>query len=262
VVLLGSAATYLAAAFEFAATVGRPLPLGRTTLVQLASSFTGRLAPVGLGRMALAERYLEHAGVTRPEAVSALAAQSVNGLVVHFGATVAFALAVGRLDVIDVGLPPNLVWYAMVAAAVAAVVIIARRGVSPARVMRPVRAALVAFVAMGRRPRRIAQLIVGGASVTLLYTLAFWAAQIAFDGRMAFFEVGLVYLVGGAVANLVPTPAGVGPFEAAAIAGLVAIGTPSGPAVAGVLAFRLATFWLPIAPGGWALAHLRRIGAV
>jgi glycosyltransferase 2 family protein len=54
----------------------------------------------------------------------------------------------------------------------------------------------------------------------------------------------------------------VGPFEAAAIAGLVAIGTPSGPAVAGVLAFRLATFWLPIAPGSWAFAHLRRVGAV
>jgi undecaprenyl-diphosphatase len=262
VLLVASAATYLAAAVEFAGTVRDPLPLGRTTLVQLASSFTGRLAPAGLGRMALAERYLEHAGVSRPEAISALAAQSANGLVVHLGATLVFALAVGRLDVVHIGFPPNLVWYAAVAAAVAAIVIAARRGVSPARMMRPVGAALAAFFAVWRHPTRIAQLVIGGATVTLLYTLAFWAALTAFDAHMGFFEVGLVYLVGGAVANLVPTPGGVGPFEAAAIAGLVAIGTPSGPAVAGVLAFRLATFWLPIPPGGWAFAHLRRVRAV
>jgi undecaprenyl-diphosphatase len=262
VVLVASAATYIAAAVEFSGTVRRSLPLGRTSLVQLASSFTSRLAPAGLGRMALAERYLEHAGVRRPEAISALAAQSVNGLVVHLGVTVLFALAVGRLDVVHIGVPAHLVWYVAVAGAVAAVVVVARRGVSPARMMRPVRAALAAFLGVWRRPTRVAQLVLGGVTVTLLYTVAFWAAVTAFDAHMGFLEVGLAYLVGGAVANLVPTPGGVGPFEAAAIAGLVAIGTPSGPAVAGVLAFRLATFWLPIPPGSWAFAHLRRTGAV
>jgi len=252
----------VAAAIEFSGTVGPALPLGRTTLIQLASSFTGRLAPAGLGRMALAERYLEHSGVTRPEAISALAAQSVNGLIVHLGATAVFALAVGRLEVLQIGMPPNLVWYTAVAAVVAGVVIVARRGVSPTRVLRPVRVALVAFFGLWRSPRRIVQLLVGGISVTVLYALAFWAALSAFNAQMGFWEVGLAYLVGGAVATVVPVPGGVGPFEAAAIAGLVAIGTPPGPAVAGVLTFRLATFWAPIAPGGWALAHLHRIGAV
>jgi undecaprenyl-diphosphatase len=262
VLLFASAATYVASAVEFAGTVQQPLPLGRTTLVQLASSFTSRLAPAGLGRIALAERYLERSGLTRPAAISALAAQSVNGLVVHLGVTVVFALAIGRLDAIHIGLPPNLVWYAAVAAAVAAIVIAARRGVSPARLVRPVRAAVGAFLSLWRHPARVTQLVLGGVVVTLLYTMAFGAALVAFDAHVSFLEVGLVYLVGGAVANLVPTPGGVGPFEAATIAGLIAIGTPSGPAVAGVLTFRLATFWLPIAPGGWAFAHLRRIGAV
>ena len=262
VLVLCSAATYVAAAVEFTGSVGPPLPLGRTTLVQLASSFTGRLAPAGLGRMALAERYLEHEGVTRPEAISALAAQSANGLVVHLGATVLFALVVGRLDVVSFGLPPNLIWYIAVAAAAAGIAIAVRRGVTPTRMIRPLRAALASFVAVARRPARIARLLVGGIMVTLLYTVAFWAALEAFGAHMAFFEVGLVYLVGGAVANFVPAPGGVGPFEAASIAGLVALGTPSGPAVAAVLTFRLATFWAPLPVGGWAFSHLRRVGAV
>ena len=260
--LLCSAATYVAAAVEFNGAVGPSLPLGRTTLVQLASSFTGRLAPAGLGRMALAERYLEHSGVARTEAISALAAQSANGLVVHLGVTVLFALVVGRLDVISFGLPPNLIWYVAVAAMAAAIAIAVHRGVTPARMLRPVRSALAAFVAVWRRPARIAQMLGGGVAVTLLYTAAFWAALNAFDARMSFLEVGLVYLVGGAIANLVPAPSGVGPFEAATIAGLVAIGAPSGEAVAAVLTFRLATFWAPIPAGSWAFAHLRHVGAV
>ena len=46
--------------------------------------------------------------------------------------------------------------------------------------------------------------------------------------------------------------------EAALIAGLTGVGIASGPAVAGVLAFRLATFWLPIIPGYLAFHSLTR----
>jgi undecaprenyl-diphosphatase len=47
-------------------------------------------------------------------------------------------------------------------------------------------------------------------------------------------------------------------MEAALVAGLTAIGAAAGPAVAGVLAFRLLTFWLPILPGWLAFAWLQR----
>jgi glycosyltransferase 2 family protein len=40
------------------------------------------------------------------------------------------------------------------------------------------------------------------------------------------------------------------------------LGAPARPAIAGVLVFRLATFWLPIAPGWFAFRHLRRSGAI
>ena len=47
-------------------------------------------------------------------------------------------------------------------------------------------------------------------------------------------------------------------MEAALIAGLTGVGIASGPAVAGVLAFRLATFWLPIIPGYLAFRSLTK----
>ena len=47
-----------------------------------------------------------------------------------------------------------------------------------------------------------------------------------------------------------PTPGGIGGVEAVLAAGLTAIGIPAHEAIAAVLIFRAATFWLPI-PFGW-----------
>ena len=46
-------------------------------------------------------------------------------------------------------------------------------------------------------------------------------------------------------------------MEAALVAGLTAVGAPTGPAVAGVLAF-----WLPILPGWLAYRALRADGTI
>jgi undecaprenyl-diphosphatase len=46
-------------------------------------------------------------------------------------------------------------------------------------------------------------------------------------------------------------------MEAALVAGLTGLGAPPGPAIAGVLTYRLITFWMPILPG-WVM--FRRLG--
>jgi glycosyltransferase 2 family protein len=74
--------------------------------------------------------------------------------------------------------------------------------------------------------------------------------------------VAVAYLAGAAVASVSPTPGGLGALEAALVAGLTAVGGPAGPAVAGVLAFRLLTFWLPILPGWMAYRTLRANGTI
>jgi glycosyltransferase 2 family protein len=46
------------------------------------------------------------------------------------------------------------------------------------------------------------------------------------------------------------------------VAGLTALGAAAAPSVAGVLAFRLLTFWLPIAPGWITFRALRARGVI
>ena len=55
-----------------------------------------------------------------------------------------------------------------------------------------------------------------------------------------------------------PSPGGLGAIEAALIAGLTGVGMQAGPAVSAVLLYRLATYWLPVAPGWLAWRALLR----
>jgi uncharacterized protein (TIRG00374 family) len=70
--------------------------------------------------------------------------------------------------------------------------------------------------------------------------------------------VAVVYLAGSAIGNAAPTPGGLGAVEAALAAGLTAAGLAGDVAVSAVLLYRLATFWLPVAPGYMAFGWLQR----
>jgi undecaprenyl-diphosphatase len=109
-----------------------------------------------------------------------------------------------------------------------------------------------------RQPRQAVALFGGSIALTASYALALVASLDAFSAHVGVVQVIAVYLAGAAVASAGPTPGGLGAMEAALVAGLTAVGAEHGPAIAGVLTFRLATFWLPIAPGWLAYGSLRR----
>ncbi len=83
------------------------------------------------------------------------------------------------------------------------------------------------------------------------YVLALDASLRAFSASLAVPAVVVVYLAASTLGSAVPTPGGLGAVEAALVGGLTTTGIPVGPALAAVLLFRIATFWLP-APIGWA----------
>ena len=79
---------------------------------------------------------------------------------------------------------------------------------------------------------------------------------------MSFAQVGAVYLGSSVIAAAAPTPGGLGAMEAALVAGFTAVGMDPAIAVAAVLSYRLATFWLPILPGWLSFRHLDRRGLI
>jgi undecaprenyl-diphosphatase len=103
-------------------------------------------------------------------------------------------------------------------------------------------------------------LLGGSALVSLAYVGGLAASIQAFGGGTGIAEIGAVYMVASAIAAASPTPGGLGAIEAALVAGLTGVGLGAGQAVSAVLTYRLATYWLPVAPGWISLNLLQRRG--
>ena len=112
---------------------------------------------------------------------------------------------------------------------------------------------------MACHPEQATFLFAGQVGVTGAYVLALSFSLRAF-GANPLIHLAAAYLAGAAIGAASPTPGGVGAIEAALVGALIGFNFPSGSAVAGVLAFRLVTYWLPILPGTTAFRALRRIG--
>jgi len=85
-----------------------------------------------------------------------------------------------------------------------------------------------------------------------------WACFRAFGTPAPEVAVLVVAYFTGMLGNLIPLPGGVGGVEGGMAAALLGFGVAAGPAVLAVLTYRLVAFWLPIAPGAFAYARLRR----
>ena len=113
---------------------------------------------------------------------------------------------------------------------------------------------------IARQPSKMIELFGGCVTITMGYILALEVAVSAFGAGPAFTSIALVYLVGSMVSSVAPTPGGIGAVEATLIAGLTSAGMASTTAVAAVILFRLATFWIPLLPGWGAFVVLQRSG--
>lgn len=255
---LASALSYLGSAISLQGSIAPTLPFRELLRVQVASSFTGLLAPQGLGAAGLIIRYLTKQGITPAAAATAAGLNTLAGLLVHALGTVAAVSIVGIGSLADFRIPPRFE-LELVAVAIAIVIGVVvwspfgRRSIIPR-----LRDAGRGLRSTLRQPVRALQLFGGSALITLAYGYALAFSLNAFGRQLPIITVFAVYLVATAVASLAPTPGGLGAVEAALVAGLTTVGGAARVAVAAVLLFRLLTFWLPIAPGLVTFRHLTR----
>ena len=249
-----SGVTYVAAGVGLTGGVSRRLPLVPTVLAQLASSFVNRVTPANVGGMALNVRYLQKAGVPSAEAVTGIGLNVVAGGIVHIVLLFVFFAWAGRSGG-GFAMPSSSKLLVVIAVVLAllGIAMATRRGrrLVSAHVVPAVKQSLVSVAALSRSPRRLLALLGGSTAVTLAYIVALTCAANAFDAGVSLAEVGAVYLGASLLAAAAPTPGGLGAMEAALVAGFTAIGMDGAVAVATVLGYRLATYWLPILPG-WA----------
>ncbi len=266
VAIVLSGATYVASAIGNAGGVPEPVPLVPNVEAQVASSFVNRVAPANVAGMALNVRFLRKIGVEPAEAVTGVGLNSAVGAIVHVALLVMFFSWAGQDTSTTFKIPAGSKTLAVIAAvfAVAGVVAATRRGRRLIRVhvFGFIKASWASLRVLARSPAKIAALVGGSVGVTLAYIGSLAACVAAFHGDITIAEVGAVYLGAALIAAAAPTPGGLGALEAALVTGLTGIGMDSGVAVAAVLSYRLATYWLPILPGWLAFRDLERRGFV
>ena len=256
-----SGVTYVAAGVGLTGGVPQQIPLVPTILAQLASSFVNRVTPANVGGMALNVRYLQKVGVPSAQAVTGIGLNVLAGGVVHLVLLFVFFAWAGRSGS-GFAMPSSsriLVVIAVVLALLG-IAMATRRGrrLFSKHAVPAIRQSLTSIVSLSRSPRRLLALIGGSLAVTLAYIVALACAANAFDGGVSLAEVGAVYLGASLLAAAAPTPGGLGAMEAALVAGFTAIGMNGAIAVATVLSYRLATYWLPILPGWISLRYIER----
>ena len=261
-IILASAMTYIAASMSLAGAIPERLQVGPLVTASFGSSFASKLAPAGLGGMALNMRFLQKQGIDRAVAASGIGLNTIAGLVGHVTLVGIFILWAGRDAFGSFRLPDPK--YFLIGIAVVAVFALISLAVPATR--RMLRDKLVPIIARAfdgvtdvlRRPSKVVLLLGGSMLVTLAYLTTLYFSVEAFGGGLPFATVGAVFLVGSAVAQAAPTPGGLGAVEAALIAGLVAAGLDNTVAVPAVFLYRLFTFWAPILPGWLCFQWLER----
>jgi glycosyltransferase 2 family protein len=259
-----SAITYIGAAIALDGSLSERIPLGPNVGVQIATSFVGVAAPGG--GLALTARFLQKRGIDTATAVSAVGVDTIAGLIVHLTLTGLFIALAGSsgLQTFDL---PSTTTIGLIAAGVALVTAVGialpwSRSLLTTRVLPATKRSLTNIAEIARQPGKMIELFGGSLTITMGYILALAVSVSAFGAGPAFTSIALVYLVGSIVSSAAPTPGGIGAVEATLIAGLTSAGMASTTAVAAVILFRLATFWIPLLPGWGALVVLQRSGDV
>jgi uncharacterized protein (TIRG00374 family) len=260
-----SAATYLASAAALMGAVPQRIRFWPTVLAQGASSFVNRVSYANVGGMALNARFLQKSGVDASTGVAAVGVNSLAGAIVHLILIVVFFTWAGKGLGKAFKLPSSstlLVILAVVAAIVGIVGIVLAtrpgRRFASGKIVPGLRSAAASLKRVAQSPGKMTMLFGGSALITLAYIGALAASIEALGGGPGIVLIGAVYLASSALAAAAPTPGGLGALETATVAGLTGVGMAAGPAVSAVLLWRLATYWLPIAPGWLSWRVLQR----
>jgi len=252
------ALSLVAAAYTVTGFSPLPLRLSTTVLAQLAVGGLRLLVPSAAGMPAVIGRYLHRSGASVADAAATVAAGQAAQLV----ATAAVVAALGAGSGTGIARPDGRT--TLVAVAIVAGLVLV--GLIGARCSSRVRAGIaatwrgqVALVRHAREnPAKVGLGVLASGALTLFHVLAFAACVSAAGGSLPLVTLAAVYLGAATAGSLVPAPGGIGPVEAALVAGLTAAGMPLPAATAAALLSRLVSVWLPALPGLAAAGVLRR----
>jgi glycosyltransferase 2 family protein len=255
-------ATFVAGTGTYCFLAFRRLLFGRTLLVQLAAMFINRLLPAGIGALGANYLYLRRERHTASQAVSVVAVNNLLGFVGH-GLLVLVVLLVfpGSSLTSPTRYSANQTLILAVAALVAIVLVITGFLFGRNKVAQTVQDIKKQLFSYRHRPWVLLGALATSMTLTLCNVLCLFYCLHALGLELSFAAVLLVFTFGVGTGAAVPTPGGLGGFEAGLAAGFVAYGLDPAVALAAALLFRLISYWLPLITGlaAFIICHRQRL---
>jgi glycosyltransferase 2 family protein len=260
-----SMATNFGFAIALLGTIPIRLPIGPTTELQVAMSFSNLAIPA-IGGTAVQIRFLQKQGADLPSAVASGGLLSNAAMIITqvglFGLAVWLSPNQIRFANIDLGsLVPFLLLVVLIVTVAGGVTMGIRR--LRRVVLPPIEHAAATMWSAVRSPRRLAFLIGGNVLASVLYGFCLQACLAAYGASLSFWSLLAANIFLGTLASLIPIPGGSTAVASVGLAGaLVAFGVPKEIAVAAVLTNQLVVNYLPALPGWYATTRLIHRGYV
>lgn len=255
--------SYLLAALTYYCLAIKPLRYWPTLLVQVASMFTNRLLPAGLGGMGANFVYLRRMRYSSVQALSVVGLNNVLGFVGH-GLLISGLL----LFVVDARrhVPALHISAGTLAVAVGLLVCLLLVSVMVASLRRKLITSVINvcqnLLEYRQRPGHLLAALGSSMSLTVTNLVCLWLSLLAVGGQLGLVPVLLVFTFGVALGAIAPTPGGIGGVEAGLVAGFIAYQVPASQALAAVLVFRLINYWFSLVVGAAGLVAAQRRGYV
>jgi uncharacterized protein (TIRG00374 family) len=255
-ILLTSLLTYIFATIAQYGSLSYKVPFGELLLVQIGGSFANRILPAGLGGIGMNMQYLKNKGVSNTIAATSIAVKSFVAFIITFILTCISLLVTGEniFEVIKIDNKVLITVILILVICLSTVFIVEEIRMKMKKKLLESLSELKKIA----NPRKYFELFIGTIGITTFYTLAFYFSALAFGIDVSIFSAFIIYTLGTTLGSAVPTPGGVGGVEAALAGGLVLFGVSFDTALAAVLIYRIATFWLPTIIGAPVFFYLKR----
>lgn len=253
-------ATFLAAAGTYKFLAFKPLRYGRTVAVQLAATFVNRLLPAGIGALGANYLYLRREHHSTSQAGVTVAINNLLGLTGHTILIIVVLLVFPGHALTPNGHHANTESLIKGVLAVLAIAVLAGLFFGRRRIRDAIMDVKKQLYSYSERPLSLVAAQTTSLSLTLFNVTALFFCARALDVHLSFAATLLVFSFGLGAGSAVPTPGGLGGFEAGLAAGFVAYGVEPAPALAIALLYRLISYWLTLICGGAAFIVCERRG--
>jgi glycosyltransferase 2 family protein len=247
-------ASYLFATLTYRCLARRRIVFVELFTIQLAAMFVNRLLPGGIGAVGVNFIYLCKHGHTKASAASVVAVNNSLGFVGH-ASILSIAAIFYRHDssVADIDILQR--WPYILVAVVLCTLLLRFFG---ARVRTAMQQFAREIVTYRHEPLRLGAALSSSICLTLCTAASLYAAALSVGVTIDPIVALLVLTAGVGAGVAIPTPGGIGGFEAGMVAALVSFNVAAAPALAVAIMYRIVSYWLPLTIGGGALILSRR----